>query len=130
MKKLIAIVILCIAGIALGVTTITYNIPDVFGAKLLTALKAQADAHIRIGIRGSQNSIDPNEEDYSTFIDFRTPPHDPNVTNVVFVKKTIALYASALEKAHEKWLKIEARKLYDAGSPSIDVNEPDPNEMN
>jgi len=130
MKKIaILLVVACMAGIALGVTTITYNVPDVFGVKLLAALMAQADAHVSIEIRGDRDSSEPGDE-YSTRVHFRTPAKPAGMTNAVFVKKTIGLYASALEKAHQKWLYREIRIAYDANAPVEDIGVPDPNELN
>lgn len=131
MKKyglLIAVVLT--AGIAFGVTTITYNIPDVYGADLLAALIAQSDAHVRIEITGSQGAGNPDVEDYRAILDFRTPVYDPNVANAMFVKRRIALFADALRIAHQRKLKNDIRETYLEAAPGVDVNEPDPNEMN
>ena len=130
MKKCIFLTILLTATVAYGVTVITYNVPDSFGAKLLAACIAQSDAHVTITIRGSQGASDPNQEDYSAKIDFRTPPHDPNVPNAIFVKRRIALFASAIQAAHQRKLKNDTRNDYIEAAPIVDVNEPDPNEMN
>ena len=130
MKKCIFLMVLLIAATAYSVTVITYNVPDSFGAKLLAACIVQSDAHVTITIRGSQGASDPNQEDYSAQIDFRTPPYDPNIPNAAFVKRRVALFASALQKAHTRKLQEDIQRGYYENAPIIDVNEPDPNEMN
>jgi hypothetical protein len=127
MKKLIAVIIIGTCSVVYAVTTITYNIPDDYGKELLAALIAQSDAHVSIEIR----SHAPNPEDeYDCRIDFRTPAYDPNVAPDVFVKRRIALFADALKVAHKKKLKEDIRDEYYKNAPLVDVNEPDPNNMN
>lgn len=127
MKKFIAVIIIALCSVALAVTTITYNIPDAYGLKLLTALIAQSDAHVSIEIR--VHAPEP-EDEYNARIDFRTPPHDPNVANAVFVKRRIALFAAALRVAHENKIRDDAMREYYQNAPVIDVNNPDPNSLN
>jgi hypothetical protein len=129
MKKII-IVILLFSSVAVAVTTITYNIPDNYGVKLLDAYIAQSDARVRIEIRGNKGTGSEGTEYYHAILDFRTPVYDPNVPHAAFVKRRTALFVDALRVAHERKLKVDSYEEYIAGAPSVDVNEPDPNEMN
>ena len=126
MKKLIAVLIIVFCSVDYEVTTITYNVPNDYGVELLTALIAQSDCHVSIEFRGSSSN---HEDDYDARIDFRTPAHDPNVAPAVFVKRRIALFASALKVAHERKLAEDERREYYQNAPVIDVNDPDPNDM-
>jgi len=126
MKKVIAVIIIAVCSVAMAVTTITYNVPNDFGQELLTALIAQSDCHVSIEFRGSS----PNpEDDYDARIDFRTPAYDPNVAPAVFVKRRVALFAAALKTAHERKVRDDTLKEYYRNAPTIDVNDPDPNDM-
>jgi hypothetical protein len=128
MKKLIIItLVIAMASVALAVTTITYNIPDDYGTKLLAALIAQSGAEVEIEIR--RHASDP-EDEYNARVRFDTPAHDPNVPNATFVKRRIALFAAALRVAHENKLRDDSLRTYHNNAPVIDVNTPDPNSMN
>ena len=131
MKKLaIAITVVLMAGLAFGVTTITYNIPDAYGLKLLNALIAQSGARIRIEVWGLNEESEPGSNTYHTVFDFDTPTHDPNVPNAEFVKKRVAFIADAFKVSHERKVKNDAHKTYMDSAPSVDVNEPDSGNMN
>lgn len=110
--------------LASGATTISWNIRNSYGAKLLAAFEAQDESHVSISFRGSQNAINPNAPDYAASIDFRTPARDPNDTNTQYVKKRVSLIIDAIKLAHEKKLLEDVKRIYHANRPSIDVNEP------
>jgi hypothetical protein len=130
MKKLAMLITLAIATTAWAVTVITYNVPDVYGLKLLDALLAQSDADVRIQIRGHEGAPEPANNQYRADVAFYVPPRDPNLTNAEFVKRRIARFADALQLAHKRKLDKEIRDVYLAAAPVIDANAPDPNEMN
>lgn len=126
MKKVLA-ALLILSGVAYGATVITYNIPDAYGLKLLEAVTAQDDAYVRIEIRGHRNTA--SGDDYYAVVDFRTPPNDPNDSAAVKVKRRVALFASALVKAHEWKAKKDAYLEYQESAPSTQVDAPDPNDL-
>ena len=47
----------------------------------------------------------------------------------LFVKRRIALFATAMKVAHEQKLKDDTLRDYYKNAPVIDVNEPDPNDL-
>lgn len=126
MKKLIMLLAITICSIAIAVTTITYNVPDDYGKELLTALIAQSDCHVSIEIRG--HNPDP-EKEYNARIDFRTPAYIEGENPALFVKRRIALFATALKSAHEQKIKDDTIREYYKNAPVIDVNKPDPNDL-
>ena len=130
MKKLIALITLLIATTTWAVTVITYNVPDIYGAKLLAALTAQSDSDVRIQIRGHKGAGAGNTGQYKCDVAFYVPPRDPNLSNGDFVKGRMALLADAMRAGHDQKLKDKADKAYLAAMPVIDVNAPDSNEMN
>lgn len=126
MKKLIAVLVLVICTTVYAVTTITYNVPDDYGKELLAALIAQSDCHVSIEIRG--HNPDP-EQEYNARIDFRTPAYVEGENPALFVKRRIALFATALKCAHEQKLKDDILRDYYQNAPVVDVNTPDPNDL-
>ena len=133
MRKEKALLIVILVGVAIGATSITYNIPNDVALRIVTALTEQSNAHVVIHIQGSQGAGDPNQEDYSARVDFRTgDPPDPNATNeelAEFVKQRTAKITMAFEKAHRNKLRRDEMKVYDVNRPTLDPNAPDPNEM-
>ena len=133
MRKEKALLIVILVGVAIGATSITYNIPNDVALRIVTALTEQSNAHVVIHIQGSQGAGDPNQEDYSARVDFRTgDPPDPNATNeelAEFVKRRTAKITMAFEKAHRNKLRRDEMRVYDVDRPTLDPNAPDPNEM-
>jgi hypothetical protein len=130
MRKLAILITLLIANTAPAPTVITYNIPDVYGLKLLEALEAQSDSNVVIRITKVDKSGGEPRVTYFADISFDLPERDPALSNGDFVKRRMARFADALRLAHEKKLLQDIRKTYLAGTPSVNVNDPDPNEMN
>ena len=124
MKTRTITILLCLASMAIGATTITYVIPNDKGLAIIEAFLAQDNAHVLIAIRGSQDPEDPNTPDYSARIDFRTPVRDPNDDNATYVKKRTALFVNAMVAAHKAKIKQDTLKEYNLLAPSVDVNEP------
>jgi len=133
MRKEKVLLIVILVGVAIGATSITYNIPNDVALRIVTALTEQSNAHVVIHIQGSQGAGDPNQEDYSASVSFRTgDPPDPNATNeelAEFVKQRTAKITMAFEKAHRNKLKRDEMEVYDVDRPTLDPNAPDPNEM-
>jgi hypothetical protein len=130
MKKIAIIAIVAVLAVitmnVFGVTTITYNVPDIFGIPLFKALKAQSYTNMNISFQGMHQE---GVEDYVANITIILPAYDANLPNDVFVKRRMARIASGLKVAHELKLADEARKLYLDAAPIIDVNDVDPNDM-
>ena len=119
-----------LVGLAFGITTITYSVPDAYAIRHFKAQKAQSGANVVITIsRSTRGGGEPRLE-YFADISFELPAYDPNIPNDVFVKRRNAMFADAQTLAHEKKLEQDAKKAYLAGAPSITVKVPDPNEMN
>lgn len=132
-KALWAVLVVMLVAVALGATSISYNIPNDVATAIVTAFTEQSNAHVVINIQGSQGAGDPDIEDYSTRVDFRTgDPPDPNATNgelATFVKRRVARITMAFEKAHRNKLRHDEMRVYDVNRPMLDPNEPDPNDM-
>lgn len=124
----IVVLVMVLVGVAMGATTITYNIPNDVALRILTAFIEQSNADAVIDIQVSQG-----QQDYSTRVEFHTgDPPDPNATNgelAEFVKRRTAKIVMAFEKAHRNKLKFDEGRVYDVNRPKVDPNEPDPNEM-
>jgi len=130
MKKiLIAGLILILCGLAYAGIQITYNVPVDFGKELLDALIATSNCHIKIEAWELDENGNHKHNGYKAVIDFTMPEYDPNWTDVIFVKKSIARYADAIRQMHKRKLKTDIREAYLADAPDCDVNEPEPNEM-
>jgi hypothetical protein len=127
MKKYILITVLLMASTAFATVVVTFNVSDSYAQKMLTAFAAQDDSNIQIEIIGSQGAS--GGQDYRANLSFRTPARDPNDSDLVYGKKRIGLLIDAFVKAHERKLKVDAWKAYNAAAPSVKVGQPDPNEV-
>ena len=132
-KRNVLWIVLLTAGIVCAATTISYDIPNAVARRIVTGFIAESNAHVVIHIQGNQSAIDPNEEDYSTRVEFWTgDPPDPNATNgelATFVTQRVAQITMAFEKAHRNKLAHDEMRVYDVNRPTLDPNEPDPNDM-
>lgn len=127
------ILVMALVGAAMGATSITYNIPNDIALRIVTAFTEQSNSHVVIHFQDNQSAEDPNVEDYSARVGFDLgDPPDPNATNAelaAFVKRRTAKIVMAFEKAHRNKLRRDEMRVYDVGRPTLDPNEPDPNDM-
>lgn len=124
MKRYGLFVVLLMIGTVYGVTTFTLQVPDQHISRVIAAFEAQADSHITITIRGSQNALDPNMPDYAASVDYRVES-DPNESQNAYAKRFIKSAIKAFVEAHEQKLLEDVKAVYDSNSPATDPNVPD-----
>ena len=125
MKKYMLIAALLLGLLCSGPDQVlTITVPSAHAPRVVAAFNAQADSHIHITIRGSQNAADPNTPDYSASVDYRVES-DPNESQGDYIHRFVRSAMIGFVEAHEAKLLEDAKAVYDANSPSTDPNVPD-----
>jgi len=123
-KMIIAFLVIVLCSVAFAAVQISLTIPDVYKARMVTALRACENTHVHIHFQGSADPNDPNKPDFSLDVDYRIDSIDGE-GHAVYGKRFIATMLRNVLFAYETKVANEERQAAIDAIPIVDVNVPD-----